>query len=115
MQILRSATDLDARKFDIKQFFLDQARHLQARTHNEEQTNGRISQTIVRIQSREAKRHVFPGFFGLQVDRHLGPPPGLAEEYCLTVKHYRLYKPYIRNVERRKAMKFAPANEIHQK
>ena len=40
-------------KFDMKQIFLDQARYLQAQTHHEEQTDERISQTIVRIQNTQ--------------------------------------------------------------
>ena len=75
MQILRYASELGARKFDIKQIFLDQARYLQAQTHHEEQTDERISQTIVRMQSRQTKRSNFPGFSV----RHFGcfDAPGL--------------------------------------
>ena len=62
MRILRSATDLDLKKSHVKQIFLDQARYLQAQTHHEEQTDERISQTIVRIQRNQWKREFFPGF-----------------------------------------------------
>ena len=83
MRILRSATDLDGRKFDIKQIFLDQTRYLQARTHHEEQTDERISQTIVRILRYQAKRRIFPGFPLRHA--HCFDARGL-EEYCFDGK-----------------------------
>ena len=60
MQILRPATDLDPPKSDLKQIFLDLQDHPPPRTHHEEQTDERISKTIVRIQSNQAKREKFP-------------------------------------------------------
>ena len=92
MQILRSRTDLGRRKFDVKQMFPDTAPQPQPPTHIKEQTDGRISQTIVKIQSREAKREILPGMFV----RHLGrfDAPGL-EKYCLDGRHIRLYKPHL--------------------
>ena len=90
MQFLRSRTDLDGRKFDVKQIFPDTARQPKPPPHTKEQTDGRISQTIFRIQSNQAKREFFPGFSV----RHLGrlDAPGL-EKYCLDGKQNRLYKP----------------------
>ena len=73
MQILRSAADLTPRKLNMKQIFLDQARYLQAQTHHEEQTDERISQTIVGIQSSEAKRGFFPGLPVRHLDRSDAP------------------------------------------
>ena len=62
MQILRSRTDLGPHKFDVKQIFPDTALQPQPPAHITEQTDGRISQTIVRIQINQAKREMFPGF-----------------------------------------------------
>ena len=43
-------------EFDVKQIFPDTARQPQPPAHIKEQTDERISQTIVRIQSNQAKR-----------------------------------------------------------
>ena len=79
MQILRSPTDLDGRKFDTKQIFPDTAPQPKPQAHIKEQTDERISQTIFGIQSCEAKRRIFPGFSV----RHFCcfDAPGL-EKYC---------------------------------
>ena len=53
---MRPRTDLVGRKFDMKQIFPDTARQPKAPPHIKEQTDGRISQTIFRIQSNQAKR-----------------------------------------------------------
>ena len=91
MQFLRPRTDLNAHKFDVKQIFPDTARQPQAPAHIKEQTDGRISQTIFRIQSNQAKREIFPGFSVRHLDRF--DAPGL-EEYCLDGRANRLYKPH---------------------
>ena len=90
MQILRSRTDLARQKFDGKQIFPDTAPQPKPPAHIKEQTDERISQTIFRIQSNQAKRDMFPGFSV----NHLGrfDAPGL-EEYCLDGRQIRLYKP----------------------
>ena len=89
MQKLRPRTDLDATNFDMKQIFPDTARQPQPPAHIKEQTDERISQTIVRMQSNEAKREFFPGFSV----RHIGRFDAPAEEqYCLGQN--RLYKPH---------------------
>ena len=69
MQILRPRTDLDLQKFGVKQMFPDTARQPQPPAHIKEQTDERISQTIVRIQSNQAKRDFFPGFSVRHLDR----------------------------------------------
>ena len=91
MQILRSQTDLSAKKSGMKQIFPDTARQPQPPAHFKEQTDGRISQTIVRIQSNQATREIFPGFSVSHLDRF--DAPGL-EEYCLDGGASRLYKPH---------------------
>ena len=73
MQILRPRTDLGLRKFDVKQIFPDTARQPQPPAHIKEQTDERISQTIVRIQSNQAKREFFPGIPVSQLDRFDAP------------------------------------------
>ena len=47
-----SNTDLDAKNFDIKQIFLDTPDCPGPQAHHEEQTDGRISQTIGWIQNK---------------------------------------------------------------
>ena len=90
MQIPHSRTDLDPRKFDVKQIFPDTARQPQP-PHIKEQTDGRISQTIVGIQSNQAKREFFPGFSV----RHLARFDAPAEKsIAWTGKQNRLYKPH---------------------
>ena len=89
MQILRSQTDLSAKKSGMKQIVPDTARQPQPPAHIKEQTDERISQTIVRIQSNQAKRDLFPGFSVSHLDRF--DAPGL-EEYCLDGRANRLYK-----------------------
>ena len=69
MQISRSRTDLSAKISDIKQIFPDTARQPKPPAHIKEQTGGRISQTIVRIQSNQAKREFFPGIPVGHLDR----------------------------------------------
>ena len=56
MQILRSTTDLDLKKSDMKQIFPDTAPENKCGAHIKEQTDERISQTTFVIQSCEAKR-----------------------------------------------------------
>ena len=73
MQILHSQTDLGVHKFDVKQIFPDTARQPQPPAHIKEQTDERISQTIVRIQSNQAKREMFPGFSLSDLDRFDAP------------------------------------------
>ena len=77
------------RKFDPKQIFPDTAPQPKHQAHIKEQTDGRKSKTIVRIQSSEAKRRIFPGI----PVRHRSAfdTPGL-EENCL--RQNRLYKPH---------------------
>ena len=82
--------DLGRRKFDVKQIFPDTARQPKVPAHIKEQTDGRISQTIFRIQSNQAKREMFPGFSVRHLDRF--DAPGL-EKHCLDGRHIRLYKP----------------------
>ena len=62
MQILRSLTDLSPKKTGMKQIFPDTARQPRPPAHIKEQTDERISQTIVRIQTNQAKR-VFSRIF----------------------------------------------------
>ena len=69
MQFLRSRTDLDPRKFDVKQIFPDTARQPQPPAHIKEQTDERIPQTIFRIQSNQAKREIVPGIPVRHLDR----------------------------------------------
>ena len=90
MHFLRSRTDLGLHKFDVKQIFPDTARQPQPPAHIKEQTDGRISQTILRTQSNQAKRDFFPGFPVRHLDRF--DAPGL-EKYCLDGRANRLYKP----------------------
>ena len=73
MQFLRPGTDPDARKFDIKQILPATTRQPQPPTHIKEQTDGRISQTIARIQNNQAKRELFPGFSVGHFDRFDAP------------------------------------------
>ena len=80
MQISRPRTDLGPHKFDVKQIFPDTVRQPRPPAHIKEQTDGRISQTIFRIQSNQAKREMFPGFPVRHLDRF--DAPGL-EKYCL--------------------------------
>ena len=89
MQILRSRTDLNAKKSDIKQIFPDTAPQPKPPAHIKEQTDERISQTILRIQSNQAKRELFPGFPVRHFDRFDAPA---EEQYCL--RQNRLYKPH---------------------
>ena len=93
MHVLRSQTDLGLQKCGVKQIFPDTARQPRPPTNNKEQTDGRISQTIFRIQSNQAKRKMFPGFSVRHLDRFNAP--GL-EKYCLDGTANRLYKPYQR-------------------
>ena len=83
--------DLDAKKIDVKQIFPDIPLITNCGTHTKEQTDGRISQTIFKHQSSEAKRRIFPGFSVRH--RSAFDAPGL-EEYCSDGKAYRLYKPH---------------------
>ena len=92
MQFLRSRTNLESNKCDTKQIFPDTARQPQAPAHIKEQTDGRISQTILRIQSNQAKREIFPGLSVRHLDRF--DAPGL-EKYCLDGRTYRLYKQFM--------------------
>ena len=73
MQMLRPRTGLGLRKFDVKQIFPDTTRQPKPPPHIKEQTDGRISQTIVRIQSNQAKREFFPGFSVRHLDRFDAP------------------------------------------
>ena len=73
MQILRSRTDLDPKKSGMNQIFPDTVRQPKPPTHIKKQTDGRISQTIVGIQSNQAKRKIFPGFSVNHVDRFDAP------------------------------------------
>ena len=91
MQFLRSRTDLDRRNFDVKQILPDTAPQPKPPAHLKEQADGRISQTILRIHSNQAKRYFFPGLSVHHLDRF--DAPGL-EEYCLDGRHIRLYKPH---------------------
>ena len=88
MQILRSPTDLDLKKSDMKQIFPDTTPQPKCQAHIKAQTDGRISQTIVRIQNYDRKRQIFPGI----PVRHRSAfdTPGL-EQTCL--RQNRLYKP----------------------
>ena len=90
MQFLRPRTDLDGRKFDVKQIFPDTARQPQAPTHIKEQTDERISQTIFRIQSNQAKRYLFPGFPVRHLDRFDTPAEkniALTEDISVSTSH----------------------------
>ena len=73
MQISHSRTDLKTKKSGMKQIFPDTARQPQAPAHIKEQTDERISQTIVRIQSNQAKRESFPGIPVRHLDRFDAP------------------------------------------
>ena len=73
MQFLRSRTDLEWPKFDVKQIFPATARQAHPPAHIKEQTDERISQTIVRIQSNRATREHFPGFSVRHLDRFDAP------------------------------------------
>ena len=83
MQKSRSRTDLAPQKSGIKQIIRATARQPKPPTHIKEQTDGRKSKTIVRIQSSDHKRGIFPGFPARQVD--CLDAPGL-EQYCLDGK-----------------------------
>ena len=89
MQILRSRTDLSLKKYGMNQIFPDTARQPKPPAHIKEQTDERISQTIVKIQSSQAKRRIFPGFSVRHFDRFDAPA---EEQYCL--RQNRLYKPH---------------------
>ena len=106
MQFLRSRTDLDRRKFDVKQIFPDTARQPKPPANIKEQTDGRISQTIFRIQSNQAKRYFFPEFSVSHLDRF--DAPGL-EKYCLDGKQNRLYKQHAAIEGDASAQRAAPA------
>ena len=73
MLFLRSRTDLVVQKSGAKQIFPDTARQPKPPAHIKEQTDGRISQTIVMIQSNQAKREFFPGFSVRHLDRFDAP------------------------------------------
>ena len=73
MQILHSRTDLGVKKSGMKQIVSDTARQPQAPAHTKEQTDERISQTIVRIQSNQTKREFVPGFSVRHLDRFDAP------------------------------------------
>ena len=77
MQIPHSRTDLGVQKSGVKQIFPDTARQPQPPAHIKEQTDGRISQTIFRIQNNQAKRDFFPGLSVRHLDRF--DAPGLEE------------------------------------
>ena len=94
LQNLTFTIDLGVPKFHVKQIFPHTGAQPEPPLYIKARTDGRISQTIFGIQSREVKRNIFSGVFGLQVDRYLGPPPGLAEQYCSAVRQYRLCKPH---------------------
>ena len=64
--ILVPLTDLEDAKYHVQEFFWDTAAQPQASAHIKAQTDGRISQTIFGIQSKEAKRDDFPGFSAYQ-------------------------------------------------
>ena len=90
MQLLRPRTDLELHKFDTKQIFPDTARQPQPRAHIKEQTDERISQTIVRIQSNQAKRDFFPGFPVRHLDRFDAPAENsiaLTEDISVSTSH----------------------------
>ena len=91
MQILRSPTGLGRHKFDTKQIFPDTAPQPKPQAHIKEQTDGRIPQTIVRIQSYDRKRLIFPG--SSVRHRSAFDTPGL-EQTCLDGKQIRLYNPF---------------------
>ena len=93
MQILRPRTDLGPHKFDTKQIFPDTARQPQPPAHIKEQTDGRISQTIVRIQSNQATRKIFPGFSVRHLDRFDAPAEksiAWTEEQTVSTSHFAL-------------------------
>ena len=85
-------TDLDAPKCHGKQIFRETAAQPQTPTHIKEETDGRISQTIVRIQSNQPKRAENDGFSNRQSRTqmahrdYLGPPgnwPGEGAKHSL--------------------------------
>ena len=59
---LVASPDLALPRIHVLELFWGTAAQPEASTHTKAQTDGRRSQTIVRIQSREAKRENFPGF-----------------------------------------------------
>ena len=90
MQFLRSRTDLGRRKFDVKQIVTDSARQPQPPAHIKEQTDERISQTIFRIQSNQAKREIIPGFSVRHLDRFDAPAENsiaLTEDISVSTSH----------------------------
>ena len=90
IHILRSRTDLAPHKFDVKQIFPDTARQPQPPAHIKEQTDERISQTIVRIQSNQAKREIFPGLSVSHLDRFDAPAENniaWAEDISVSTSH----------------------------
>ena len=90
MQILRSRTDLGLKKSGMKQILPDTARQPQPPAHIKEQTDERISQTIVWIQSNQAKRAIFPGFSVRHLDRFDAPAENsiaLPEDISVSTSH----------------------------
>ena len=90
MQILRSRTDLDATNFGVKQMFPDTARQPRPPAHIKEQADERISQTIVGIQSNQAKRKLFPWFSVRHLDRFDAPAENsiaLTEDIPVSTSH----------------------------
>jgi hypothetical protein len=95
MQFLHSRTDLNAKKSGTKQIFPDTARQPQAPAHIKEQTDERILQTIVRIQSNQAKRNFFPGFSVRHLDRFDAPAENniaLTEDISVSTSHVKWIK-----------------------
>ena len=90
MQFLRPRTDLNAHKCDVKQIFPDTARQPQLPVHIKEQTDERISQTIFRIRSNQAKRNCFSGLPVRHLDRFDAPAENniaLTEDISVSTSH----------------------------
>ena len=90
MQSSHSRTDLGLKKSGMKQIFPDTAPQPKPPAHVKEQTDERISQTIVRIQSSEAKREIFPGFSVRHLDRFDAPAENsiaLTEDISVSTSH----------------------------
>ena len=62
LQKIMSITDLEAAKSHVEQIFPDTAAKPRIPAHIKAETDGRISQTIVRIQNNEPKRAKNAGF-----------------------------------------------------
>ena len=68
-EISNFAPDLGVPKSHLQEFFWNAAAEPQPPAHVSQQTDGRISKTIVRIQSNQAKRENVPGFSVRHLDR----------------------------------------------